>query len=55
MDDKHHSRWVRRTAVSKRGLKEALVVVEANVVGAFSIDSETGQKTCDEGHILSSL
>ena len=26
MDDKHHLRWVRRTAVSKRGLKGALVV-----------------------------
>ena len=27
MDDKHHPRWVRRTAVSKRGLKGSLVVV----------------------------
>jgi hypothetical protein len=48
MDDKHHPRWVRRTAFSKRGLKGALVVVvEANAVGAFFIDPETGQKTCD--------
>ena len=29
MDDKHYPRWVRRTAVSKRGLKGSLVVVEA--------------------------
>jgi len=27
MDDKHHPRWVRRTVVSKRGLKGALVGV----------------------------
>jgi hypothetical protein len=27
MDDKHHPRWVRRTAVSKRGLKGSLNVV----------------------------
>ena len=32
MDDKHHPRWVRRTAVSKRGLKGALVVVVEAVV-----------------------
>ena len=32
MDDKHHPRWVRRTAVSKRGLKGALVVVIEVVV-----------------------
>jgi hypothetical protein len=32
MDDKHHPRWVRRTAVSKRGLKGALVVVVGVVV-----------------------
>ena len=32
MDDKHHPRWVRRTAVSKRGLKGALVVVVEVVV-----------------------
>jgi hypothetical protein len=48
MDDKHHPRWVRRTAVSKRGLKGALVVVvEANAVGACFIDPDTGQKSCD--------
>ena len=35
MDDKHHPRWVRRTAVSKkRGLKGALVVVIEAVVVA---------------------
>jgi hypothetical protein len=28
MYDKHHPRWVRRTVVSKRGLKGALVVVD---------------------------
>ena len=28
MDGKYHPRWVRRTAVSKRGLKGALVVVD---------------------------
>ena len=27
IDDKHDRKWVRRTAVSKRGLKWALVVV----------------------------
>jgi hypothetical protein len=27
MDDKHYPRWVRRAAVSKRGLKGMLVVV----------------------------
>ena len=27
MYDKHHPQWVRRTVVSKRGLKGALVVV----------------------------
>jgi hypothetical protein len=33
MDDKHHPRWVRRAAISKRGLKGALVVVvELNAV-----------------------
>ena len=38
MGDKRHPRWVRRTAVSKRGLKGALVVVEANAVGVcFSL------------------
>jgi hypothetical protein len=48
MDDKHYPGWVRRTAVSKRGLKGALVVVvEANAVGACFIDPATGQKTCD--------
>ena len=36
MDDKHHPRWVRRTAVSKRGLKGALVVVVEVVVVATS-------------------
>ena len=30
MDDKHHPRWVRRTVVSKRGLKGALVVVASD-------------------------
>jgi len=34
MDDKHHPRWVRRTAVSKRRLKGALVVVVEVVVVA---------------------
>ena len=33
MDDKHHPRWVRRTAVSKRGLKGALVVVVEGPLG----------------------
>jgi len=48
MNDKHHPQCVRRTAVSKRGLKGALVVVvEANAVGACFIDPETGQKTCE--------
>ena len=36
MDDKHHPRWVRRTAVSKRELKGALVVVVEVVVVATS-------------------
>ena len=32
-----------------------VVVLEPNAVGACFIDPETGQKTCDQGHILSSL
>ena len=32
MYDKHPPRWVQRTAVSKRGLKGSLVVVEMVVV-----------------------
>ena len=51
MDDKHHPRWVRRTAASKRGLKETLVVVEANAVGVCFIDLETDQKECDLGPV----
>ena len=34
MNDKHHPRWDRRTAVSKRGLKGALVVADDVVVVA---------------------
>ncbi len=42
--------------LQKRGLKGALVVVvEANAVGACFIGSETVQKECDQGNILSSL
>ena len=33
MDDKHHPRLVRRTLVSKRGLKGALVVVDEGSLG----------------------
>ena len=48
MDDKLHPRWVRRTVVSKRGLKGALVVVvEANALGACFIDTDMGQKSFD--------
>jgi hypothetical protein len=36
MDDKHYPRWVRRTAVSKRGLKGMLVVVVEVVVVAIT-------------------
>ena len=48
MDDKHHPWWVRRTVVSKRGLKGALVVVvETDTVGVCFIDPETGQTECE--------
>ena len=48
IDDKNHPRWDRRTAVSKRGLKGALVVVvEANALGACFIDTDMGQKSFD--------
>ena len=45
MDDKHHPRWVRRTAVSKRGLKGALVVVVATIAAQLtkSFDVRDGQ------------
>ena len=45
MDDKHHPRWVRRTAVSKRGLKGSLVVVVATITAQLtkSFDVRDGQ------------
>ena len=50
MDDKHHPWWVRRTAVSKRGLKGALVVVEVVVVVTTTATPSTFD-TWTKGHL----
>ena len=45
MDDKHHPRSVRRTVVSKRGLKGALVVVvEVVVVATINFIEQSEQR-----------
>ena len=51
MDDKHHPRWVRRTAVSKRGLKGALVVVVEVVVVATTTAPPSTFDTRTKGHL----
>ena len=51
MNDKHHPRWVRRTVVSKRGLKEALVVVVKVVVVATTTATPSTFDTRTKVHL----
>ena len=61
MDDKHHPRWVRRTVVSKRGLKGALVVVVSGqqlchltpaIVGLEYLGVSVAREFCHSFHHL---
>ena len=51
MDDKHHPRWVRRTVVSKRGLKGTLVVVVEVVVVATTTAIPSSFDTWTKFHL----